>query len=99
MHALVACRLASVSAVDLLSRYRQIDLKGGARSQATCTDALSICHCRHKSQATPYWFHAVMVGFITSMPLSLINGYVMREHQRFRSLWYKKQERTQKKAM
>jgi len=40
-----------------------------------------------------------MVGFISVMPVTLINGYVMREHQRFRSLWYKKQERTQKKAI
>ena len=57
------------------------------------------CQCRHNSRATPYWFHAVMAGFIRVMPASFINAYTMREHQRFRTLWYKKQERSQKKAI
>ena len=67
--------------------------------QGLRVDVIDACRCRHNSRKTPYWFHAVMVGVINAAPVSVVNAYLVREHQKFRSLWYKKQERTQKKAI
>ena len=59
---------------------------------------VQVRHIGYEATQCPYWYHAAMWGVVASMPLSVINGYVLHLHQTMRKAYYRKLEREAAKS-